>query len=116
MEYNKNIVKKLTALHDHVIVTEMNFDERKTSGGIVLTSDNGKLHGVRPRWGKVYAVGPEQKHVTVGQWVCVSHGRWTRGIYIEDTEGEKRIHRIDPDDILLVADHKPTDDTVVNGL
>lgn len=114
--YNKNIIKKLMALHDHVIVSELSFDERVTSGGIVLMSDDKKLQGVRPRWARVYAIGPEQKDVEVGNWICIAHGRWTRGVEIEDTEGFKRIHRIDPNDILLVSDEKPIDDTVMVGL
>ena len=69
---------KIRALHDDVIITEMNFDEIKTSSGIVLRSDNGKSHGVRPRWGKVYAIGPDQTDVKIGQWILVEHGRWTR--------------------------------------
>ncbi len=46
----KNI--KIRAIHDHVIVTGMNFSERKTSSGIILRSDDGKSHGIRPRWGQ----------------------------------------------------------------
>jgi co-chaperonin GroES (HSP10) len=76
-------VKELKPLHDNILVTEMNFTERFTSGGIVIVGDDGKASGIRPRWGKVYAVGPEQTDVSVGQYVLVAHGRWTRGIKIE---------------------------------
>ncbi len=111
--FEANEIKNLRALHDHVIVTDMGFDERITSGGIVLRKDDGKSQGIRPRWGQVYAIGPDQTDIAVGQWICVAHGRWTRGVVIRDHEGEKTIRRIDHDDILLVSDDKPAaDDTM----
>jgi co-chaperonin GroES (HSP10) len=103
---------QLRALHDHVIVSEMTFDQRITSGGLILLNDNGTTLGIRPRWGQVYAVGPEQKDVQVGQWICVAHGRWTRGLDIEDESGLCTIRRIDPEDILLISDTQPQDDTM----
>jgi co-chaperonin GroES (HSP10) len=103
---------QLRALHDHVIVSEMTFDQRITQGGLVLLNDNGTTLGIRPRWGQVYAVGPEQKDVQVGQWICVAHGRWTRGLDIEDETGKRTIRRIDPEDILLISDAQPQDDTM----
>jgi co-chaperonin GroES (HSP10) len=98
-------------LNDSVIVSDMTFDERFTTSGIVLLSDNGKSTGIRPRWGQVYAVGPEQQDVRVGQWVCVAHGRWTRGIEVEDETGRKTLRRVDPNDLLIVSDEQPQDET-----
>ena len=98
-------------LNDSVIVTDMMFDERFTTSGIVLLNDNGKSTGIRPRWGQVYAVGPEQHEVIVGQGVCVAHGRWTRGIDVEDETGKKTLRRIDPKEIMLVSDEQPQDET-----
>lgn len=109
-------ITKLTALHDHIIVSDMHFEARTTSSGIILRSDDAKSEGIRPRWGKVYAVGPEQKDVTVGQWVCVAHGRWTRGVKIEDDNGECTIRRVANDDIMLVSDEEPVDDTMSDAL
>ena len=76
----------------------MNFGEQRSRGGLVLLSDDGKTHGIHPRWAKVYAVGPEQKDVKVGQWILMEHGRWTRGIKIEDEEGEKIIRLLKEND------------------
>lgn len=98
-------------LMDHVMVCDMSFDQRITTGGLILLNDNGRGSGIRPRWGRVYAIGPDQQDVAVGQWVCVAHGRWTRGIEIDDNGTELTIRRVDPNDILLVADHEPLDDT-----
>ena len=98
---NKN---QIQAIQGHVLVHEMLFDERISNGGIVLLNDNGKGHGIRPRWGKVYAVGPDNQDVKVGQWILVAHGRWTRGMDIEDENGKTTIRKIDPKDILLISD------------
>ena len=103
--------EQLKPLNDSVIVGEMTFDQRFTTGGIVLLNDNGKSTGIRPRWGQVYAVGPEQHDVRVGEWVCVAHGRWTRGIDIEDENGKQTLRRVDPKDILIQTDEQPNDET-----
>lgn len=105
-------IKSFKPLHDSVIVSEMNFEERTTSSGLVIVSDDGKNSGIRPRWGKVYAIGPEQTYVRVGQYVLIAHGRWTRGIKIEDDHGEHTVRRVDNDDILIVSDEPITDDTM----
>ena len=107
-QFNKH---QIHPLNDSVIVSDMTFDERFTTGGIVLLSDNGKSTGIRPRWGQVYAVGPAQHEVKVGQWVCVAHGRWTRGIDVEDETGKKTLRRVDPNDIMLVSDELLQDET-----
>jgi co-chaperonin GroES (HSP10) len=106
---------KLKALHDHVLVTDMEFGEIKTQSGIVLRSDDGKSHGVKPRWGKVYVIGNEQKDVKVGQWILIEHGRWTRKMVIDDGEGVKNVHRVDVNGILAVSDEAPSaDDVIIN--
>jgi co-chaperonin GroES (HSP10) len=115
--FSPHRINKLRALSDSVIVTDMEFTGRTLSSGIILHNDNGTTAGIRPRWGQVYAVGPDQKDVTPGQWVCVAHGRWTRGLDIEDHSGTKTIRRIDPNDILLVSDTEPgTDDTISDAI
>lgn len=111
--FSAHKVEQLQVLKDHVVVAEMNFkDQRQLSTGIILPSDNGKNSGIRPRWGRVYAIGPDQHDVKIGDYICVAHGRWTRGVDIEDHEGMKTIRRVDHNDILLVSDYLPSDDTM----
>lgn len=112
--YEPNKIKKLIPLGNNVIVKDMNFDERVTSTGIVLISDDAKNSGIRPRWGQVYAIGRDQKDVSVGQWILVDHGRWTRGIKIEDETGVYTVRKIDTKDILMVSDEPVIDDTMSN--
>lgn len=106
---------KLCPLNNNIVVINMNFDERKSAGGIVLPSDDGKSEGVRHRWGEVYAVGPEQTDVKPGDWILLEHGRWSRGFSYENPEtGETMtIRRGDPNGILMVSDEKP-DDNMLN--
>jgi hypothetical protein len=98
----------------------MEFDTRITQSGLILPNDNGTSLGIRPRWGRVYAVGKDQTDVKVGQWICVAHGRWTRGLDIEDGEDttKRTIRKIDPKDILLVSDReeRPQDDTMSDAV
>lgn len=100
---------KLRPIKDHILVTDMLFDHRFTQGGIMLLDDDGKDAGIRPRWARIHAVGAEQTEFTVGQWVLVSHGRWTRGVkYLEDgADKEVTIRRVDVKDIMLVRDDEP---------
>jgi hypothetical protein len=104
------------ALNNSVIVEDMEFDVRITQTGLILPNDNGKSSGIRPRWGRVYAIGPEQKDVRVGEWICVAHGRWTRGLDIEDDTGKRTIRKIDPKDILMSADERPDDLTFSDAI
>jgi hypothetical protein len=99
--------KEVTAIKDHVIVANMNFGERVTMGGIIKLEDDGRDEGIRPRWGRVYSVGPEQKDIKIGEWVLVNHGRWTRGVDVVKNDETITLRRIDANDILIVAD-EPT--------
>lgn len=103
-------------IRDWIIATDMNFEGRTLSSGVILLGDNGRSDGIRPRWGQVYAVGPEQTDIKVGDWICVAHGRWTRGLDIEDESGKRTVRRIDPNDILLVSAEQPNDDTISNAV
>ena len=95
-------------IKDHVLVEDMDFQERTTKGCVILINDDATTSGIRPRWAKVYSIGPEQKDVKVGEWALVDHARWTRGVLIQKPDGtEQVVRRIDFKDILGVSD-KPT--------
>ena len=109
-------IETIRALRNHVLVSEMNFGARTTSAGLHLLSDDMRTAGIRPRWAQVYAIGPEQIDIAVGQWVLVTHGRWTRGVTIEDSTGEQTLRRIDPNDVLLISDTMPGDDSLSGAI
>ena len=99
----------IVPLKDNVIVRDMSFTGRTLNSGIILLGDDGKTDGIRPRWAKVYAIGPEQKDVKVDQWVLVEHGRWSRGVKINQNGEEFTIRRADPKSIMFVSDIEPVD-------
>ena len=93
----------------------MHFGETKTKGGIILTDDDGSEGGIHPRWGKVYAIGDQQDDVKVGQWIMVSHGRWSRGFKIKKKDVELEVRMVDENDILLVSEDEPDQNRMQAG-
>ncbi len=105
-----NTVKgTIRPIRDNVLVTDMDFEEMKTASGIVIQSDDGKAHGVKPRWCRVWAIGPEQKDVKIDEWILIEHGRWTRGIKVEEDGEEIIIRRVELKSIMLQTDKRPND-------
>lgn len=114
-----NVVKgKLVPLRDRVIVHNMHFGEQRSSGGIVILGDDGKDRGIYPRWGQVFAKGPENKEeFQVGDWILVEHGRWTRGISYDNGDTEPTVIRmVDNNCILMWAKEKPNDAVVAKTI
>ena len=109
VEYDIRPLKK------RVLVSDMHFGETKTKGGIILTDDDGSEGGIHPRWGKVYAIGDQQEDVKVGQWIMVSHGRWSRGFKVKKQDVELEVRMIDENDILLVSEDEPSQNRTKAG-
>jgi hypothetical protein len=106
-QFGVEIDGEIRPLKNSIIVTEMSFEGRQLSSGILLLGDDGKTDGIRPRWARVYAIGPEQQDVRVGQWVLVEHGRWSRGLKIVKDGEEITIRRADPEAVIFVSDDEP---------
>jgi len=97
-------------LADKIFVSNMEFGMQKTASGLIIPGDDGKTQGIHPRWGKVWAIGEQQQDVSVGEWVLIEHGRWTRTVEYENEDGSViEIRMVDNDAILLTADDKPSD-------
>jgi len=103
---------KVRAIHNRVIVSDMNFGEQVTTGGIIIQSDEGKDRGIKPRWARVVSKGPENKDpYDVGDWILIEHGRWTRGFDVENDEGEvQTLRTVEAESILLWSDVEPNQD------
>jgi|TARA_B110000285_G_scaffold226318_1_gene285895 hypothetical protein len=97
------------AIGEQVLVTEMHFGEQTTAAGLIISSDDGDTRGIYPRWGKVYSKGPDNKDdYEVGDWILVSHGRWTRGLKLEtEADGEIEIRKAELESILAYSKEKP---------
>lgn len=106
---NLNAIKgNPRAIGDRVLVVNMNFGEQKTESGLIISSDDGKERGIYPRWGQVYSKGPKNKDpYDKGDWILITHGRWTRGMKCDTDEGEITFRMIDVDGILAYSDEKP---------
>ena len=106
---NVNAIKgNPRAIGDRVLVVNMNFGEQKTESGLIISSDDGKERGIYPRWGQVYSKGPKNKDpYDKGDWILITHGRWTRGMKCDTDEGEITFRMIDVDGILAYSEEKP---------
>lgn len=107
---NDPIHGNLRAIQDRVIVSHMDFGEQVTIGGIIIPSDDGKTHGVHPRWGCVYRKGSKNNEpYQEGDWVLVEHGRWTRSFIFHDneTDHDLELRMVDADAVIMYSDKKP---------
>lgn len=115
MSVNSTIyAQNFQPLNNKVFVTEFDRGMQRTGGGIILMDDDMKDHGIRPRWAKVHAVGPLVDDLTPGEWVLISHGRWSQRIRISDGAGtDLDIWQVEyPEAVLLVSDDDPRDHEV----
>jgi hypothetical protein len=90
-----------------ILAYQMEFGERFTNGGILMPDDNMEIAGIRPRWSRVLAVGPEVTDIRPGQYILTEHSRWTRGFSLKMGDENIIARMIENKSILLVAD-KPT--------
>lgn len=76
--------------------------EHKTLGGVIILDDDADVRGIRTRYFEIHDVGERTEvysDIKAGDIVAVPHGRWSRGIDVGREDG-KKIHSIDPKDIL----------------
>jgi co-chaperonin GroES (HSP10) len=105
---NENLL--VVPVKDNVIASDMYFGDQRTATGLIIPTDDGKSFGIKPRWAKVYSVGPTQKDLVPGDYILVEHGRWTRGVDFDLEDGSKiTLRKIDLEAILLISDEKPND-------
>lgn len=95
----------LKPLPGKVLVHSMEYGDTRTAGGLIISNDDGKERGIRPRWCTVYRVGEDVTDVKPGDRVLVAHGRWTRGVRVKPPEGEPLVVRmVENSSIMLVQE------------
>lgn len=95
-------------IRNKVLVTDIESGGRVTSAGIIIPDDDGKERGIRPRWARVYAVGDGIKDIEPGQWILISHGRWSRGVPLGKGDQAIILRQVDyPEAVMLVSDTNP---------
>ena len=109
MALNLNTINgTLRPIGNRVIVRNMYFGEQKTKSGLIISDDNGQTRGIYPRWGQVHAKGLDNvDEYNVGDWVLVEHGRWTRGIKVDEGNGDVELRMVEAESILAFSDEKP---------
>jgi hypothetical protein len=103
---------KIRAMRGKVLVTDLDHGERMV-GRIIIPDDNRKMMGVRDRWAQVYSVGEDVDEIQEGDWILLSHGRWTRKVKLPLGDGNTiDLWSVDwPDGVLIAAD-TPTEGTL----
>ena len=103
-------------LKERILAELLGLEERKTASGIIISGEDGKDRGIRPRWAKVRFVGPDIDWVKPGQYVLVSHARWSRQFEAKHNDEILKLVRLDNKEILIVSDEEPVDDYVGQGI
>lgn len=99
---------ELIPIKDRVIVSDMDFDSFTTKGGIILNTDDGKTHGIKPRWAKVYAKGKDNTdEYSVNDYILVEHGRWTRGAKVKTNGVVHTLRMVEAKSVLLWSTEIP---------
>ena len=100
----------IRAVGNRVIVSDMEFGEQVTRGGIILRSDDGTTRGIYPRWGRVFRKGPKNNDpYKQGEWILVEHGRWSRGLSITLGDEDMTLRMVEAESILAYSDERPSD-------
>ncbi len=100
-------------LTNDILVINMERGDKITKSGLIITDDNGKNRGIRPRWAQIYKVGKnlleEYPELEEGKYILISHGRWTFGIDVDlpDDRGSIYLQKVEPAAILGVTDECP---------
>jgi len=106
----KTIHGTLKPIGNRVLVYNMYFGEQITKAGLIITNDDGNVRGIYPRWGQVYAKGPDNKdNYDVGDWILIEHGRWTRSVEVDDGTGARELRMIETESVLAWSKTKPDD-------
>lgn len=82
---------------------------KRTKSGLYISDKDGSADAIRPRWFKVYSVGEEVNEVAPGQYVYVEHGRWSKGMKVDD---DLKLYLLDNKDMLMVSDENPIEEGI----
>jgi len=101
--------KTVKPIKKRILGTLCEYGPRRSKSGILLLDDNGKEHGIRPRWFRVKAIGPDQEDVSIGDYILVEHGRWTWAIDVVDDKGNitEKIRMLDENGVIGISDGRP---------
>lgn len=98
-------MSKIKALPNKILanMVEKPGGYRKLKSGILLADRDQDMSGIRPRWFQVISVGKNIDWVDEGQYLYVSHGRWSNGVKIDD----EMMYLLDNEECLAISDTNP---------
>jgi hypothetical protein len=104
-------MRTITPIRDKVLAKMLEpVGDERTMNGIILTEKNLGEESIRPRWFEILSVGPEQTEMAAGEFVLVPHGRWSRGIDLDNTLREAdKIFLLDNESLMGKSDVNPLD-------
>jgi len=98
----------LKPIKKRLYVTNMTWGEQKLKSGIIIKDREMTTEGIHPRWAKVFKIGPEVTDIETGDYILISHGRWSHNFKILNDDKEMKCWYVDyPDGVLLVSKEKP---------
>jgi len=98
---------------DAIYVVNLEQGEMTTNSGIIITDDQMKERGIRPRWAQVWKVGSKwEQDFKPGQYLFLEHGNWSNVMTITSKDGSKMDMQIIEDKsikrgALAIQDEKP---------
>lgn len=103
--------KKVRAFGDRVLGIMLNppGTYKKSKAGLLIADKDMDATGIKPRWFEVYSVGENIDWLKEGQYVFVEHGRWTRGMDVDD---DLKLYMLDNKDCMLVSDTLPDEEKI----
>ena len=115
IDFDYSTTGVISPIRDHILVVDMDSENEKVVNGIIIPGEAGIDRGIHPRQALVHAVGPDQDDIEPGDWILVEHGRWTRGVKLDDG---KVYRKVDPEAVLAISDERvdsnSTNSNVVN--
>lgn len=114
IEYGIDINDHIECLPDTLYVEKIEYGERTLKNGFIIPTETMDYQGffVRPRWAKILYKADNVKNVNVGDYILLSHGRWSSSIKCTIKGIQKTIWYISPKSYkegALAVSHKMPD-------
>lgn len=115
IDYGIDVPNELECLPNSFYVECLEIGEKKTKSGFIIPTEKMDAYGhfVRPRWARVLFKAKDFKDVEIGDWVLLSHGRWSSSIVINTKGCQKKIWYVSPKSIkeglIAISKTKPAE-------
>lgn len=98
IDYGINIPNHIECLPDTLYVEKIEYGEKTLKNGFIIPTEimDYQGHFVRPRWAKVLYKADNIKNINVGDYILLSHGRWSSSIKCTIKGCQKTIWYISP--------------------